>query len=164
MAYQGGFTYVSGPVRHAWSTVSSTATFKARNPVTLSDDRTLIEAASDTTAIYGIACSDAADTLPGVLSGMVLVEIPEPETVYAVKIQTGVAGSAISLGQSYGIEKSGNFLRLDPDSQVTTMLTIVGDQLGNTINSTDSSVFCRWLGARLGIYSSAASTSVFAQS
>ncbi len=162
MAYLDGFNYVRGPVRYQWSDVSSTATFLAFNPVTLSDDRTLIEAASDTTAIYGIAMNDAANSLPGVLSGKALVQIPEPETVYATKIQTGVVASVISLGQSYGIEKSGDFLRLDTDSQATTMLNIVGDDQQNTINSVDSSVFVRWLADRL-VQSSAASITIFAQ-
>ncbi len=117
MAYLDGFNYVRGPVRYQWSNVSSTATFLAFNPVTLADDRTLIEAASDTTAIYGIAMNDAADSLPGIMTGKTLVQIPEPETVYATKIQTGVVASVISLGQSYGIEKSGDFQRLDTDSQ-----------------------------------------------
>ena len=162
MAYLDGFNYVRGPVRYAWSDVSSTATFEALNPVTLSDDRTLIEATSDTTAIYGIAMNRAADSLPGVLTGKTLVQIPEPETIYATKIQTGVATSVISLGQSYGIEKNANHMRLDTDSQATTMVNIVGDDLGNTINSVDSSVFVRWLGDRL-IQSSAASITIFAQ-
>ncbi len=162
MAYLDGFNYVRGPKRYQWSDVSSTATFLAFNPVTLSDDRTLIEATSDTTAIYGIAQNDAADSLPGVMTGKTLVQIPEPETVYATKIQTGVATSVVSLGQSYGIEKSGDFLRLDTDSQTTAMLNIVGDDQGNTINSVDSSVFVRWLGDRL-IQSSAASITIFAQ-
>ncbi len=163
MAYLDGFNYVSGPVRYQWSDVSSTATFRAFNPVTLSDDRTLIEAASDTTAIYGISMNDAANSLPGVLSGKALVQIPEPETIYATKIQTGVATSVVSIGQSYGIEKSINHMRLDTDSQATPMLTLVGDELGNQINSADSSVFVRWLGDRLGVFSSAASIDIFAQ-
>ena len=97
MAYNNGFTYVRGKEpQKVWSTVSSTATFRARVAVTLSDDRTLIEAASDSTAIFGIACNDASASLPGIGAGRCWVEIPEPETVYATKIQTGVAASAIS--------------------------------------------------------------------
>ena len=164
MAYPNGFTYVRGPEpQRIWSTVSSGATFVERVPVTLHATRGCIEADSDSTAIYGISCNRAADSLPGIGAGKVLIEVPEPETVYAVKIQTGVAASAISLGQSYGIEKSGNYLRLDTDSQATPMLTIVGDEFGNTINSDDSSVFVRWHADRLGIYSSAGSISIFAQ-
>lgn len=163
MAYPNGFTYVRGPEpQRVWSNVSSGATFVERVPVTLHATRNVIEADSDSTAIYGISCNRAADSFPGA-AGKVLIEIPYPETVYATKIQTGVAASAISLGQAYGIEKSGNYLRLDPDSQTTPMLVVVGDEFGNTINSADSSVFVRWLSARLGIYSSEASTSIFAQ-
>lgn len=161
MAYGNGFTYVSGPVRYVESTVSSTATFKARNPVTLSDDRTVIEAASDDTVIFGIACNDAANSFAG-RTGKVLVEVPESDTVYAVKIQTGVVASAVSFGQGYNIEKSGDYLRLDTDSQVSAKLMIVGDQYGTTIRSDDSSVFVRWYPASL-VMSSAASVANFAQ-
>jgi hypothetical protein len=129
----------------------------------LSDDRTLIEIASDATAFYGIAQSDAADSLPGIRSGQVLVEIPEPETVYKTLVQTGVATSVTSIGQSYAIEKSANHFRIDTDSQATAMVTIVGDQFGNTVNSDDSSVMVRFLADRLGVFSSAGSISVFAQ-
>ena len=164
MAYPNGFTYVRGPEpQRVWSNVSSGATFVERVPVTLHATRNVIEADSDSTAIYGISCNRAADSLGGIGAGKVLVEIPQPETVYAVKIQTGVAASAISLGQAYGIEKSGNYLRMDTDSQATPMVVVVGDEFGNTINSADSSVFVRWLADRLGIYSSAASISIFAQ-
>ena len=162
MAYLDGFNYVSGPARYVYSTVSSTATFRARNPVTLADDRSLIEAASDTTAIYGIAMNNAADSFAGLLSGKCLVQIPTAETVYATKIQTGVATSVTSVGQSYGIGKSGNFLRLDTDSQATTLVNIVGEQDGSTVRSDDSSVKVRWLADRL-IGSSAASITIFAQ-
>lgn len=161
MAYPNGFTYVSGPVTYRESTLSSGQTVRARNPVTLSDDRTVIEAASDTTVLWGIICHDAANSLAG-RSGKVLIEIPEPETIYATKIQTGVAGSAISIGQGYGIEKSGNHLRMDPDSQVTPFVQVVGDQFGNTINSDDSSVFVRFYANRL-LNSSDASITNFAQ-
>jgi len=164
MAYPNGFTYVSGGIAgRFWSTVSSTATFRAFNPVTLSDDRTLIEAASDMSAFFGIAQNNAADSIGGVGAGKCLVEVPLPETVYAVKIQTGVAASAISVGQAYGIEKSGNYLRLDTDSQTTPMLTIVGRQNGTVIDSADSSVFVRWHADRLGLLSSTGSIANWAQ-
>lgn len=164
MAYPNGFTYVSGPIAgRVLSTISSTATFRSNNPVTLSDDRTLIEADSDTTAIFGIALADAANSIAGALSGKCLVEIPTPQTVYAVKIQTGVAGSVISVGQSYGIEKSGNHMRLDTDSQATPMVTILGRQDGTVIDSADSSIHVTWLGNVLGVGGSNASVNIFAQ-
>lgn len=162
MAYQNGFTYVSGPVRYAYSTVSSTATFKSRNPVTFDARGYLIEAASDTSAIWGIACNDAANSMPGLMTGKTLVEIPEVQTVYATKVQTGVAGSVLSQGLAFPIEKSGNYLRLDSDSAVSAMLVITGDQYGQTCRSEDSSVFVRFLGQAL-IASSDASRPIFAQ-
>lgn len=162
MAYPDGFSYVGGDFEMVWSDVSSTATFVARNPVTLSDDRTLIEATSDVTAIFGVAQNDAAASLAG-RTGKVLVLVPTRDTVFATKIQTGVATSATSVGQAYNIEKSGDFLRLDTDSQTTPLCVIAGDQYGTTVRSVDSSVFVKFLGNVLGAYGSNASISVFAQ-
>jgi hypothetical protein len=134
MTYQDGWNYVSGPLRYVRSTVSSTATFRGRNPVTLSDDRTLIEADSDSTAIFGIAAHNAADSI---YAGECLVEVPTAQTVYAIKIGTSAAASEVSAGQSIEIEKSGNFLIGNEDSQI--------------------------LGDRLGVFGSNASVSIFAQ-
>ena len=160
MAYGNGFNYVEGPIKYVRSTVSSTATFKGRNPVTLSDDRTLIEADSDTSLLFGIAAHDAADSI---YAGSCLVEIPTADTIYAVKVQTGVAASALSAGQGYNIEKSGNYLRLDVDSQSTPMLIIVPRQDGSTLDSADSTVFVHIAGNYLGVFGSNASTGPFAQ-
>lgn len=160
MGYQPGFTYVKGPVKYVLSTLSSTCTAVKGVPVTLSDDRTLIEAASDSTAIYGILAHNAADSI---YNGRVLVEIPTPETVYANVIATNVAASALSVGQTWGITKSGNYLRMNPASDTTRMLTIVPRDDFSTHDSNDSSVFCSWLGNVLGVFSSNASVNVFAQ-
>lgn len=162
MAYPDGFSYVGGPFEMIWSDVSSTATFLARNPVTYSDDRTLIEATSDVTAIVGVAQNSAVDSLAG-RSGKCLVLVPTRDTVFATKIQTGVATSATSAGQAYNLEKSGDYLRLDSDSQTTPVVQIVGDQYGTTVRSADSSVFVKFLGNVLGGYGSNASVNIFAQ-
>ena len=158
MAYPNGFTYISGPVKYVLSTLSSTCTVKARNPVTLSDDRSVVEAASDSTAIYGISAHNAADSI---IAGMILIEIPTPETVYATKVQTGAATSETSVGQSHGIEKSGDYFRLDVDSTQTNMLNIVPRGNYATVDSADSSVFVHWNGDFLGVFSSNASTIIF---
>ena len=158
-----GFRYIQGQSELRRSAVSSTATFLAGNPVTLSDDRTLIEADSDSTAIFGIAENDAADTLPGTQSGLILVRVPYPDTVFALPVQTDAASSILSIGQSYNIEKSGNHFRLDTDSQGTSMVTIVPRGDGSTIDSADSSVYVQFLGDRLGVFNSQASVVIFAQ-
>jgi len=164
MVFQDGWSYVKGPIKFVWSDISSTATFVARNPVTLSDDRTVIEAASDTTAIFGIANNNAVDSLPGPsLSGKVLIEIPTDETVYAIKIGTGAATSEVSIGQSFEIEKSGNFLIGNEDSQGTNMVIVVPRDDGSTLDSDDSTVFVTILGERIGVFGSHTSTTIFAQ-
>ena len=158
MAYPNGFSYVKGPVEFVLSTLSSTCTVRARNPVTVGGlGRTIIEAASTSTTIYGIAVHDAADSI---YPGKMLVEIPTPGTVYATKIQTGVATSLTSAGQAYGIEKSGNYLRLDADSAQTALIKIVPRGDYTTVDSTDSSVYVQFLGNALGVFHSNASVTL----
>lgn len=163
MAYLPGFNYVSGPMKYVMSTISSTATFQRGCPVTYSDDRTLIEADSDTTAILGIAAHNAANTLPGNLSGKALVLIPDAQTVFAVAIGTGAAASEVSAGQSVDIEKSGNNFILNEDSQASPFVTIVPREDGTTLDSADSTVYCTFLGNKLGVFGSNASVGIFAQ-
>lgn len=159
-SYADGFSYVKGPFETFVSVISSTATFRKGAPLTYSDDRTLIEAASDTSALVGIALHDAANS---VYAGKALVQKILPNVVWATKIQTGVATSVVSAGQSYGIEKSGNNLRLDTDSQATPMVTIVPREDGTIINSGDSSVWVTFLQNQVGLYASNASVGIFAQ-
>jgi len=159
----GGFEYRSGPFETYLSTISSTATFRRNNPLTLSDDRTLIEAASDTTAFVGIALSNAADSLGGSLSGRALVLKLLPGQVFETTVQTGVASSALSAGQSYNLEKSGNFLRIDPDSQASPRVTIVPYADGSTVDSANSSVQVSFLLDFVAPFVSTASIGIFAQ-
>jgi len=140
-----------------WMNIASAATFTAGNPVALDGARNLIWGNSDTTQFFGIALNDAGDSLPGIGAGKALVAIPEPETVFSTICETGEVASALSVGQTYGLERSGNYMRINPDSQATTHVVIVGRQDGQTIDSADSSVFVRFLGASLGLLSSAAS-------
>lgn len=160
---RGGFEYRSGPFETFLSTISSTATFRAGNPLTFSDDRTLIEAGSDTTAFVGIALQDAANTLAGSLSGKCLVLKLLPGQVFETTIQTGVATSATSLGQSYNLEKSGNYLRIDTDSQASPRVTIVGYPDGTAVDSTNSTVMVQFLTDTIGLFASNASVNIFAQ-
>jgi hypothetical protein len=155
MAYLNGFQYVSGPHEEFLSTISSTATFKQGVPLTYGLGRTLIEATSRSSQIVGIAMHDAANSIyPGLCSVLKVL----PNTVFAVKIQAGVATSATSAGQSYGLEKSGNYLRPDTDSQTTPMVVILPRQDGTTVDSTDSSVWCSFLLNVAGPFASSAST------
>ena len=160
MAYPDGFNYVSGPLRYVLSTVSSTATFKARVPVTLSNDRTLIEVASDTSEIFGIAHHDASDSI---YPGKCLVEVPTDQTVYAVKVDTDVAASKLSIGEGYTLEKSGNYLRVNDASQASAFVVIVPRDDGSTVDSADSTVFVTILGKSIGVFGSHDSTGPFAQ-
>ena len=157
MAYQDGFTYVEGPMQIRTSTLSSLATVRARNPVALeAASRTVIEAtASDDTWIYGIIQHDAADSIGGPLAGKVSVIVPTPDTVFATKVQTGVAASALTIGQVFNIEKSGNHFRVDVDSIASGRVVLVErDISGSAIDSADSSVYVQFLQDFIGPFNS----------
>jgi len=156
-SYPKGFSYVKGTFQTFRSAISSTATFKGGNPVAYSYGRTLVEAASNSTQIVGIALHDAANSI---YAGSCLVQRLFPDTVFATIVQTGVSASALSAGEVYGIEKSGNHLRIDPDSRTTPMVVIVPRDDGSTIDSTDSSVWVMFLGQVIGPFTSSTSTTL----
>ena len=160
MAYPTGFSYVKGPRFNVLSKLSSTATFKARNPVTLSDDRTIIEAGSDSSAIYGISQHDAADSI---YAGYCLIEIPTEDTIYAGHVATDASASEVSVGRSCDIVKVLNHFNVDEDSQVTPMVTIVPRDGYSTLDSADSTVWFHFLESHLGVFSSDDSIVIFAQ-
>ena len=147
MAYQEGFQYVEGGFRIMYSDVSSTATFKAFNPVTLADvSRTLLEADSQTTAILGIAQADAADSIGGTLAGKCPVLVPQMDTVFAVKIDTDLGAAALEIGEHFDIKKVGDYLRCDPDSVASARVTLVPRGYTNlAYDSDDSTVFVQFL-------------------
>jgi hypothetical protein len=102
--------------------------------VSLASDGLLKECAGGAAnqKLLGIALHASVDSLP---AGEVLVAIPGFGATTLSKIQTGVATSATSVGLVYDIEKSGNNMRINPDSASSGMCVIVG-----AVNSADSTV------------------------
>ena len=147
MAYPDGFTYVEGPYNIRWSVVSSAATFRIRTPVVMADvSRALQEVDSGSTAIYGIALANAADSIGGPLAARCPVMVPTEQTVFATKVQTGVAASGLEIGETFDIEKSGNFFRVDTDSKSSARVVLVErGTSGAAIDSADSSVHVQFL-------------------
>lgn len=162
MAIQNGWHYVKGPVYGMiWSDISSTATFKAFNPVCVIKGYTVdIAGTSDVTAIYGIAQNDAADSLPGIGAGKTLVLVPTEKTVFSIKVGTGAAASELSIGQAFDIETSGNYVIGNEDSITTPFVVVVPRDDWSTIDSADSSVYVNILGNRLGPIGSNASGAI----
>lgn len=116
------------PVRGCWQIrefdTLSTATFGKGCPVALGGARTLIEATTGEASIIGIALQASVDSFP---AGKVQVAMPRDQSsVFEAAIETDVAASAISVGECYTIEKSGNTLRIDVDSQASAFVQIVG--------------------------------------
>jgi len=155
VAYPDGFTYISGPYDLRRFQVLSTATFKARAPVSLGGARTIQESTASNLYIAGIAMNDAANSVYG---SEILVMIPNEQTVFATICDTGLAASALSAGFSYNFKKSGNNFRLDTASQATARVTIVPRGDGTTLDSTDSSVYVQFLQTFVYPFASVAST------
>ena len=147
MAYVDGFTHVEGGYNIRWSTVSSSATFRRGNPVMYeAESRTLIEFTSDATAIYGIAQANAADSIGGPLAARMPVAVPNEGSVWATKVQTGVAASALTIGQVFDLEKSANHFRVDVDSIASgRVILIERGTSASAVDSADSSVHVQFL-------------------
>lgn len=119
-----GFRPVRGNFRIMEFDTASAATYRRYAPVDFDGARNLIEATSASSFIIGAALQASVDSFP---AGKVLVAVPtDGSCVYRTTVQTGVATSATSIGQAYNIEKAGNNLRLDTDSQATALFEIVG--------------------------------------
>jgi len=165
MAYQDGFTYIQGPFEYRQSVISVGETFKRGDPVTLSDDRTVIEAASDTSNIFGFAMSNAADSIGGpVLNTIQEIGIPTAQTVFAVKVTGGVAASALSAGEALSFASaSGRIGFVGARSAGSEHVVIVPRADGSTIDSADSSVYVQVIGNVLGVFGSNTSVTGWAQ-
>lgn len=162
MPYPGGFNYLSGTRHVIYSAVSSTATFKAGNPVTYHPCRALLECRdSAETAIVGIALADAGSSVGGSLTGKCPVLVPMPDTKFITNIATNVASSILSAGQSGEIAKSGNYFRPVFSSCVTPYVVIVERGDGSTVDSNDSTVVVQFLQDRLANTNSNASFVIF---
>ena len=112
----------------------------------LDANRTVAEVDSGTTAIYGIAMADAADSIGGPLAAKVPIMVPTEQTVFATKVQTGVVASGLEPGEAFDIEKSGDFFRVDTDSVGSARVVLIErGTTGVSIDSDDSSVHVQFL-------------------
>ena len=124
------------PVRGNWEIktfdTASAATYGKGALVAFNTTRFLQEATVGSEKIIGIALHRSVDSFP---AGKVQVAMPmDNSAVASCDVQTGVAGSALSVGQCYTFEKSGNTLRLDTDSQASAYLEICGPTLNGTLD------------------------------
>ena len=149
------------PVRGNWEkklfNTASAATFGKGCPVTFNTARDLQEPTTGSPNILGIALHASVDSFP---AGKVLVAMPmDNSAVFTAPIETDVAASALSVGQSYTIEKSGNTLRIDVDSQASAFVQLVGPMKNGALDTTQISETSRveavWLPGIIGIPSHA---------
>lgn len=133
------------PVRGNWENklfdTASVATFGKGALVAFNTARTLQEATVGSEKIIGIAMHRSVDSYP---AGKVMVAMPQDNSAVATcDVQTGVVVSALSIGQCYTFEKSGNTLRLDTDSQASAFLEICGPLLNGTLDTAQISATSR---------------------
>jgi hypothetical protein len=146
VAYPPGFNYVSGPCRLQLFEVTSADTFAARNPVCVTGAGTISQYSDVATVIAGIAQSESSQSIAIAGKNYVSVLVPEENTVFATKVQTGVASSALTAMSAFNIEIATNHFRLDTDSTVTKIVQNVPRESGSAdADSTDSTVFVRFL-------------------
>lgn len=133
------------PVRGAWElkvfNTSSTATFGKGALVAFTTTRDLQEATVGSEKILGISMHASVDSFP---AGKVIVALPKDNSaVFTAPVQTGVAASLISIGQSYTFEKSGNTQRIDVDSQASAYFELIGPMLNGALDTTQISATSR---------------------
>ena len=145
MAYQPGFTYVSGPVFIREFNLLSTTTVKANNPVMLSTGANIAESLATSQTLAGFILHDAANSVP---AGKCLVQVPTERTVFASIVTGGVAASALSSGATLGHAKAGNNFYVT-GSPTTAIYVVVPREDGSTIDSTDSSIFVQVIGQQI---------------
>ena len=119
---------------------NSTATFVGGSLVALNPRRLLVEYTSVTSGAVGIAAHDSVDSLP---AGKVTVFVPSAGCTMWVPTGT-TALSALSLGQTVGIKKSGNTV-----DQIDTVLTSAVSAIGHIYGkiqdtSTTSKIEVMW--------------------
>jgi len=106
MAANMGLVPARGPWEYRYCTTASAATFLKGAVLSLNPARTLREYASTHSSAFGIAMHDSTNSLP---PGKVLVAIPAPGCTAYGDIETNVAASALSRGQTGVLAKSGNY-------------------------------------------------------
>lgn len=156
MAYQPGFTYVSGPVFIREFNLTSTATVKQNNPVMISGAGTIIESLATSQTLAGFIQHDAVNSVP---AGKCLVLVPTERAIFASIVTGGVAASALSSGATLGHAKTGNNFYVT-GSPTTAIYVVVPREDGTTIDSTDSSIWVQVIGQQVRPFMLAAPTQV----
>ena len=133
------------PVRGAWEyklfNTASAATFGQGALVAFNTARDLQEATVGSEKLLGIAMHSSVNSFP---AGKVLVAMPQDNSaVCTAAIETDVVASAISIGQCYTFEKSGNTLRIDVDSQASAYFELIGPMLNGALDTTQISATSR---------------------
>ena len=158
VAFPNGFSYLQGPWELRLLPVSSVSTFAKRNPVFMDGSGRVAQFVAGADSIVGIAMSDSSqsESVRGV--NHVLVGIPQENTVFVTKVQTGVAASSLTAGQAYNIELNAEHFRLDVDSTTSKIVRIVprGDGSSDAL-SVDSTVYVQFTRNVLKPYGSIAS-------
>ena len=105
---------------------NSAATFLKGSLVELNGARDVIEYASASSSVLGVAMQDSANSTP---PGKVNVGIPTPGCTAYADVAPGMVASAISVGEALGVGKRGNYMSFVTShsaSIFSRIVTIVG--------------------------------------
>lgn len=150
-----GFVLGSGPWEQRLFNTASAATFLKGSLVELDGARNVVEYASTSSSVLGIALHASVDSLP---AGKVLVAIPKPGCTAIADVAPGIAASAISIGHAMGVGKRGNYMSYvttDAASVWSKVVTVVG-----TLNSTNSTVEVAFIQNIAEVYSTSSASLV----
>lgn len=127
------------PARGQWEPrtfdSNSTATFRGGSLVALNPRRLVVEYTSVSSAPLGIAAHNSVDSLP---AGKCVVFVPTAGATFWAQTGT-LALSALSLGQTVGISKSGNTVD-QVDATLTSAVSAIGHIYGSVKDTSIVSV------------------------
>lgn len=122
------------PARGNWNIrqfdTTSTSTFLKGSLVELNGARTVIEYASASSSVLGIALQNSANSAP---PGKVLVAIPTPGCTAMADVAAGMVASGLSIGEALGVGKQGNYM-----SFVTSHAASIHSRIVTIVGALDS--------------------------
>lgn len=121
-----GFREARGDWEYRLYDLTATSNLSQGTAVALAGARTVSEYSGGQAGLLGFLKHPSQNSIP---AGKVIVAIPKPGCTAWADVPTGVAASALSLGQSYGIYKSGGVCSFITDaaySDDSRVVNIVG--------------------------------------
>lgn len=138
--------------------LASTCSAKKGSVVAQDGHADIVEYTSIQSSIVGIIMHDSVNSLP---TGQCVVAVPDYAGTFWADVPTGLALSALSVGQSYGICRNPTTPDACPCSYITTLHTSIWSQVVSVvgpINSANSRIEVQFAANNMAIYSTSSYT------